>query len=304
MFGQAATITAEEIEAFWKAAGDEAASEPLASVCETDPANVPFQLFDVTYTSIGGRRIVARLAKPFDVGNPKQKYPVIISTPGYSGVAFGESLSDCQRGYIILQIYPRMQGLSGNSAELDSVLGTNWLLYGAESPAKYYYRGAFTDLSRGVDYLLTRPDVDADRIGAMGSSQGGFLSLGLAAIDQRIKAVSAHVPFLCNLRHNPCFDPSGGPNTYWEGWHAAPDARLYQTFDYVDPVNLAHRIQAPVALSSGGTDQICPAETIRAVYDRLPGIKSLTHYPKLSHASSVEFFTASWQWLQTYLKDR
>jgi cephalosporin-C deacetylase len=301
---ESTAISAEKIDAFWLEAARELAEEPIYATCEPDNENVPYQVFKVSFRTLGGRQISARLAKPFDQGNPRRQYPVIISSPGYSGVAFAESLSDCQRGYIILQVFPRMQGLSGSADERDPVLGTNWLLYGLQNAESYFYRGAFCDLRRAVDYLLTRPDVDPDRIGAMGSSQGGFLVLGLAAIDSRVKAVAAHVPFLCDLRHNRCFDPAGGTKTYWDGWQARPDPRLFDVFDYFDPVHLAHRILVPTMLSAGGADDICPAETVHAVFDRLPGIKSLTHFPSLAHTSSTEFVAASWEWMRTYLKER
>jgi dienelactone hydrolase len=43
------------------------------------------------------------------------------------------------------------------------------------------------DLSRCIDYLLTRPEVDAGRIGCAGLSYGGTLTLFAAALDERIK---------------------------------------------------------------------------------------------------------------------
>ncbi|MFC1525733.1 dienelactone hydrolase family protein [Candidatus Latescibacterota bacterium] len=42
------------------------------------------------------------------------------------------------------------------------------------------------DVSRAVDFLLTRPEVDGGRIACMGWSQGGQMSLIGAALDQRI----------------------------------------------------------------------------------------------------------------------
>ena len=41
---------------------------------------------------------------------------------------------------------------------------------------------------RGIDYLLTRPEVDPDRIGCCGQSGGGTLTQFLAALDSRIRA--------------------------------------------------------------------------------------------------------------------
>jgi dienelactone hydrolase len=46
----------------------------------------------------------------------------------------------------------------------------------------------FYDDRVSVDYLLTRPEVDPDRIGCMGLSLGGFRSAHLFGLDPRIKA--------------------------------------------------------------------------------------------------------------------
>jgi dienelactone hydrolase len=46
----------------------------------------------------------------------------------------------------------------------------------------------FWDDIRTVDYLLTRPEVDAKRLGCLGISMGGYRSAYLAALDERIAA--------------------------------------------------------------------------------------------------------------------
>ena len=45
------------------------------------------------------------------------------------------------------------------------------------------------DLHRLIDYIATRPEVDAERIGIAGLSGGGLQSLWAAALDERLKAV-------------------------------------------------------------------------------------------------------------------
>jgi dienelactone hydrolase len=45
------------------------------------------------------------------------------------------------------------------------------------------------DLMRSIDYLITRPEVDPERIGFVGLSTGGTLALFAAALDQRLKVV-------------------------------------------------------------------------------------------------------------------
>ena len=44
-------------------------------------------------------------------------------------------------------------------------------------------------LRRTIDYLITRPEIDGERIGMMGLSYGGYFSLHTAAADTRIRAI-------------------------------------------------------------------------------------------------------------------
>ncbi|HJY81070.1 MAG TPA: acetylxylan esterase, partial [Candidatus Binatia bacterium] len=54
------------------------------------------------------------------------------------------------------------------------------------------------DSMRAVDYLLTRPDVDGERIGITGASGGGANSFYAAAVDERLRA-SVVVVFACTF---------------------------------------------------------------------------------------------------------
>jgi cephalosporin-C deacetylase-like acetyl esterase len=48
------------------------------------------------------------------------------------------------------------------------------------------------DGMRAVDYLVTRPEVDPERIGCTGHSGGGTLTLFISAVDQRIRCAVMH----------------------------------------------------------------------------------------------------------------
>jgi len=48
------------------------------------------------------------------------------------------------------------------------------------------------DGMRAIDYLLTRPEVDAQRIGCCGQSGGGTLTTFISALDERVKCAGAH----------------------------------------------------------------------------------------------------------------
>lgn len=156
------------------------------------------------------------------------------------------------------------------------------------------------DVVRGVEYLLSRADVDANRIGAVGTSQGGGLVLAAGALDPRIRIVVAHLPFLCDLR--TC---AGRRGTYVQELLKQAGAltpEMLQTIEFFDPVNLAHRLDIPVLLSSRGKDKTCPPASIEAAYQRLPSIKSLVHFPDLIHTSSPDFYEMGWEWIERYLR--
>ena len=104
-------------------------------------------------------------------------------------------LSECQRGYAILQVFPRGQG---DSAELWKINGDK-LTWQLDHPDGAYYQGAYADVMRAIDFAVSRDDLDHDKIALVGTSQGGGISLAVAALDSRVKAVVAHVPFLCNF---------------------------------------------------------------------------------------------------------
>jgi len=57
----------------------------------------------------------------------------------------------------------------------------------------------FWDDIRTVDYLVTRPEVDRDRIGCIGISMGGYRACFLAALDERIQAACV-TGFMSTLR--------------------------------------------------------------------------------------------------------
>ena len=67
---------------------------------------------------------------------------------------------------------------------------------------------------RAVDYLLTRPDVDPERINITGTSGGGFQAAHIAALDPRIKvaAPSCYITALPMRAYNRIFkDPDSDP---------------------------------------------------------------------------------------------
>src|ERR1700736_4852265 len=70
-------------------------------------------------------------------------------------------------------------------------------------------------VSRGIDWLIARPEVDGARIGLLGTSKGGELALLAATREPRIRATAALVPS-AYVWFDLAFD--GGPDT--SSWSA------------------------------------------------------------------------------------
>ena len=127
--------------------------------------------------------------------------PAILSPLGHSGN--GKAWPSYQRlftnlarkGYVVLAYDPFGQGerieypgirpgqsaLGGGTSEHEYA-GRRLILLGANFGLFRAWDGI-----RGIDYLLTRPEVDPDRIGCCGQSGGGTLTQFLAALDSRIR---------------------------------------------------------------------------------------------------------------------
>jgi cephalosporin-C deacetylase len=146
---------------------------------------------------------------------------------------------------------------------------------------------------------VTRPDIDRDRVAIAGTSQGGGIALAVASLDTRLKAVVALLPFLCDMRRAARTDGALVKKLLDQA--GFNDEAHLRTLDYFDPLQLVSTLRAPALLSSGGRDTVCPADTIRAVFDRIPGVKSLFHDPELPHTSSETFYGLMWQWLDRWL---
>ncbi|MCC6263781.1 MAG: acetylxylan esterase [Bryobacterales bacterium] len=81
---------------------------------------------------------------------------------------------------------PRLEGsLAGGPTDQHFMNGPQAILAG-ESFARY----RIWDAKRALDYLESRPEVDADRLGATGCSGGGTLTTYIAALDSRIKVAA------------------------------------------------------------------------------------------------------------------
>lgn len=122
--------------------------------------------------------IAADIAFPPGFDAAKQ-YPAIIAAHPIgsckeqtAGNVYGKALAEA--GYVVIAFDASYQGASGGEPRF------------VEDPAQ-----RVADFSHVVDFLVTVPYVDADRIGVLGVCGGGGYSIAAAKTERRIKAVAS-----------------------------------------------------------------------------------------------------------------
>ncbi|GAB4401275.1 MAG: hypothetical protein OHK0053_23770 [Microscillaceae bacterium] len=222
-------------------------------------------------------------------------HPVVLQLPSLGGSFFNvQTLAEKPRhgvpaDFAVLSLNIRGHG---NSKEIIDV-GENYrhlVSYRLESRETYLYRGAVADALRALDFLATRPEIDTRRIVAEGGSQGGALSLIVAALDSRVKLCAPDVPFLSDidrlLQYAPWF---ADEMTRYQ--KTVPELSLWRVqynLSYFDTKNFAEKIKIPILMSLGLQDQTCPAITGLVTYNYIQAEKQVFIYPEANHEGGGE----------------
>jgi len=231
------------------------------------------------------------------------KYPAFLHVQGYGSVMQSTSLVN-DDDFISFGLNIRGHG---NSRDNVNPGFPGYLLSGLKNKETYIYRGAYMDCVRAVDFLCSRPEVDASRIIVEGQSQGGALSFATAALDpERIRLCVPGVPFLSDFPHY--FKVATWPGNEFKQYVADhPETNweeVFRTLSYFDIKNLAPQIKAPVFMLVGLMDETCPPHINFAAYNNLKCQKSVIAYPYSGHGLPVENYTARMTWIRQQLNMR
>ncbi len=280
-----------DMEPFWDAA--------VAEMNAVDPAVelVPAQFttsfadcFDLWFTGVRGARIHAKFLRP---KNPVGKVPAILQFHGYTGHSgdwFGK-LAYAAAGFAVAALDCRGQG--GLSEDVGGVKGNTHnghIIRGlGDKPENMLMRHIFLDTAQLAKIVMDMPEVDGTRVGAMGGSQGGALTVACASLEPRINRLFPVFPFLCDYKrvwemdlakdayqelrtHFRAFDPR----------HEREDA-IFEQLGYIDLQHLSHRIRGEVKMAVGLMDNICPPSSQFAMYNRITSKKQTVIYPDFGH---------------------
>lgn len=288
-----------DLQAFWQRTTAELQHTPIHATLTDAPeqSGREYTTSLVQLDSFQGKRLRAWYTVPKDPV-PGRTFPAVLAVPGYGGdKAIPTHLA--MHGFAVLTLYPRGQGESCQEWVLEH---STKLTYYVTDKERYYYRGAYMDCLRGLDFLASRPEVDAARLGMWSRSQGGGLTLATAALDTRLRVAVAEEPFLCN--YPLAITVTSRPYCELHDYVAAhPEERqaILDTLAYFDPLHLAPLITCPTLVNVGMSDPVCPAPTILPVFERLTAPKALHVYPDLTHTPCTDFNAHAMHWLRRYL---
>lgn len=158
----------------------------------------------------------------------------------------------------------------------------------------------FWDDIRTVDYLLTRPEVDRNRIGCVGLSVGGLRSCHLAALDDRIKAAVV-VGWMAS------FPPQLKAHIRNTIGHTKLVPGLYRYLDYPDVASLA--IPSALLVINGSRDGLFELGGVRACFDKLTACYRKAGVPDrlrvllydAPHEFNAEMQAEAWDWLRKWV---
>ncbi|MDR0429503.1 MAG: acetylxylan esterase [Tannerellaceae bacterium] len=259
----------------------------------SEQSNDDYSMYLVEMRSLGDKIIRGYYAQPTREG----KFPVLVEYMGYgSSPHFPNTQWDGFAHYV-----PSIRGQALNRLTEEDDF---WITIGLQDKEGYYYQGAYCDVVRAIDFVSSRPEIDADRIGVRGGSQGGALSFVAAALDKRVKVAAPSIPFLSDYRDY--FKIAPWPKSDFDDYkqvHPEMDwEQVYDLLTYFDIKNLAQWISCPLIMSFGVQDNVCPPHINFAAYNQVMSEKLWVACPLSAHNTDARAWEAERKFIKSKLR--
>ena len=281
-----------DFDAYW----DEALAEMKATDAQIEYVDADFQAPGLIckhlyFTGVGGARIHANFARPEKI---QGKCPGMVWFHGYTGSApdFMQLLPYAYAGFVIASLDVRGQGgLSEDSQApaFPTVYGHIVKGLHGKDPKNLFFRNVFLDAAQLAGIVMDMEEVDETRVGAMGGSQGGALTLACASLEPRIARAVPTFPWLCDYKRVWDMDLDThayqGLRDYFR--HFDPnhehEEEVFTKLGYIDLQFLAPRIKAKIMMGTGLLDNICPPSSQFAAFNKITSEKQVVFFPDFGH---------------------
>jgi cephalosporin-C deacetylase len=284
-----------DFDSFWDRGLEEMRSiDPQVELVEAE-FQTPFaECYHLYFTGIGGSRVHAKYLRPRNASEP---HPAILMFHGYTSSSgdFADKLGYVGQGFSVAALDCRGQGglsedhgiVTGNTQHGHIIRGLDDALMG--HPEKLLFRQIFLDTAQLAKIVMEMPDVDPQRVGATGGSQGGALTVACIGLEPRIKRAAPVFPFLSDYKRvwemDQARDAYAELQEYFR--HFDPnhtrEQQVFEALGYIDVQNFAPRIRSDVLWAIGLMDTICPPSSQFAAYNKINSRKEMIIYPDFGH---------------------
>jgi cephalosporin-C deacetylase len=294
-----------DMDEYWDAALQEMRSvDPQIKMVPAD-FKVPYaECFDLYFTGVGNARIHAKYIRPD--GKP-EPHPAVVQFHGYYDFAgyWNTKLNYVSQGFSIASIDVR--GQAGISEDTGTVKGTTFrghIIRGLDDkPEKLLFRSIYLDTAQLAGIVMGMPEVDPERVGAIGDSQGGGLTLACASLEPRIKRLAPTFPFLSDYKRVWEMDLAKDAYLELKEYFRAHDPlheredEIFTRLGYVDVQHLVKRIKGEVLMGVGLMDTMVPASTQFAAYNKITSPKQVLVYPDFGHEAIPHYTDRIFQFM-------
>jgi len=204
----------------------------------------------VRYASEDGLEVPALLYLPRDFSSANPRSSLVYIHGGPTAQQMNEWYPSIQhlvnRGYVV--IAPNYRGSTGFGRKYRE---SNRFLLGDKD---------LQDVLAAVDYLVERRLAESGRVGILGGSYGGYLTMcALTRHPARWAVGAAIVPFLNWFTE---IENEREDLQYWDRENMGDPKKDYDRFRQASPIFFLNRIRAPVQLIGGAHDPRCPISEI------------------------------------------
>ena len=286
----------KDFDAFWQKALSEARQTGLNPTKRLLPerSTQDVNVYEISYNNNHwGSKMYGILSIPVKPG----KYPALLRVPG-AGVRpyYGDNYTAAGK-CIVLEI-----GVHGVPVTMEQKIYddlANGALQGywntnLDDPDRNAYKRIVTGAVRGVDMIASLDEWDGKTLGVTGASQGGFLSLAVAALDKRVTFLGAIHDAMCDYEAELHGVAGGWPHYFYKAEGklglAEKEVKLTEvekarvaSARYYDGVNFARRITVPAWFSFGYNDEVVPPTSAYGLYNTIQAPKSLSVYQMTGH---------------------
>ncbi|HEY9075967.1 MAG TPA: alpha/beta fold hydrolase [Anaerolineaceae bacterium] len=284
-----------DFEEYWdNSLAEMHAIDPQVKLVPADFQTDFAECFHMYFTGVGGARVYAKLMRPKKAA---AKHPAVVMFHGYSGNSgnWVDKLGYVAAGFTFAAMDCRGQGglsednllVTGTTHRGHIIRGLDDALSGA--PEKLLFRQIFLDTAQLARIVMDMPDVDPDRVGATGGSQGGALTVACAALEPRIARAAPVFPFLSDYKRvwemDQAKDAYQELRDYFRRFDPTHEneTAIFEKLGYIDIQHLARRIRGEVLWTTALMDTVCPPSTQFAAYNKITAPKKMVTYPDYGH---------------------